>query len=153
MKAYKQYKNKNDDKSEIDYKVSGQDVGGMVGSAFGTVTIKNSFAATKVDIAKSYADCYLKGGSYVGGLVGFGAAKLANCYAAGFIVDPTDSAATARLVNGTVTDTSNVYSVVRMMKTETEGGTTTLDRPQNHCIMMGLSRKAPMCATCPRRRT
>ena len=129
--------------SDINYKVSGECAGGLIGcAATANITIKNSFAAATVKggtvggligkqnsatvkIENSYADCYLSGTSAAGGLIGDGSPTLSNCYAAGFIVEPGGSVNTAGLVGGNRTVTaSRCYSVVRVLKT---GGT--LEKP------------------------
>ena len=90
-------------------------IGGLVGYALRDVRIENSSASTvitdasyvgglvgyapnvKVELVKSYADCYLSGnaagGSNIGGLVGSCAptSTVYACYSAGSIVDPSNS--------------------------------------------------------------
>lgn len=99
--------------------------GGLVGQAADTV---NDIGETiGVTITDSYADCYLTGDFYVGGLAGTaGTLKLTNCFAAGFIdipvtpvaldpdgetAEPSVSAA-GLCTSGTVTGNS-VYSAMR----------------------------------------
>ena len=119
-------------KPNIVYKVSGGCAGGLIGFASGTAAITRSFAATTVNgasqcgglvgmtganpltVTNSYADCYLTGSGATGGLIGKGSADLTNCYAAGFIMDCTD---TAGLAGGTeAVNASKCYSVVRLRK-------------------------------------
>lgn len=122
--------------SGIDYKISGKHAGGLIGYASGAASIEGSFAAATVKgdtgcgglvgltgtktlaVSGSYADCYLTGSAEIGGLVGQSktAPTLANCYAAGFIVEPAGSLKTAGLVNGTVGTVRNCYSAVRVLK-------------------------------------
>ncbi len=122
--------------SDIDYKISGEYAGGLIGYASGAATIKGSFAAATVKgdtgcgglvgrmgtksltVRGSYADCYLTGSAEIGGLAGKSGTSptLDNCYAAGFIVEPANSLKTAGLANGTVGTVQNCYSVVRVLK-------------------------------------
>lgn len=98
----------------IDYKVSGQNAGGLVGKVAGHGLLSPSGAAV---IKNSYADCYLTGNQDIGGLAGnvaSGSVNLTDCYAAGFIVNPANPAKTAGLVNGNGITATNVYSVVRV---------------------------------------
>ena len=122
--------------SDIDYKISGEYAGGLIGYASGAATIQGSFAAATVKgdtgcgglvgrmgtksltVRGSYADCYLTGSAEIGGLAGKSGTSptLDNCYAAGFIVEPANSLKTAGLANGTVGAVQNCYSVVRVLK-------------------------------------
>ncbi len=72
--------------------------GGLVGSASGTV-----------EIASSYADCWVKG-AQTGGLIGGGAATLTNCYASG---SQTATSSAAGLANGAASMT-NCYAACAM---------------------------------------
>ena len=129
------------DVSQYDYQLTGEFVGGLVGTAGGQITIENSLAATMVSgvtaagglvgqmnasvntITKSYADCYLTGDNRVAGLVGNLAiaatlVDLKYCYSAGFIQINSASgfkAAGLCLGNGK-TATTSVYTVMRYLK-------------------------------------
>lgn len=123
----------------VDYVISGNWAGGLIGCASGNTGITGSFAATTVNgaagcgglvgrsgvasltVSGSYADCYLTGGGSAGGLIGESqnAPELAGCYAAGFIMEPEEPAhslKTAGLVNGDGVAAKNCYSVVRVFR-------------------------------------
>lgn len=119
---------------QVNYVISGNCAGGLIGYASGGAVITGSFAATTVDggtsagglagransltVSGSYADCYLTGSGMTGELVGQSQAalNLTNCYAAGFIMEPGDGQTTAGLANGTNVTAKNCYSVVRVVR-------------------------------------
>ena len=129
------------------YKIIGDNAGGLVGLANGTTTIGTSLAASTVhgetaagglvgewgatSISQSYADCYLSGSGNVAGLVGNATTgvSLENSYAAGFIISSgTDSAAGLCRGAGT-TSAENVYSVVLSPTTDDDGAVTYVSVP------------------------
>ena len=116
------------------YQIKGANAGGLVGYSKGYCKITGSLAATLVQgdtntgglignfdgsditIQYSYADCYLNGrGGGVAGLIGQlengKSAVLANCYAAGYILEGERAAGLC--LGWGVTDATNVYSVLR----------------------------------------
>ena len=113
--------------AEVPARIRGVQAGGLVGGTTGSLTVRNSFAATsvggtaaagglvgyaggEVSLYRSYADCYLAAPS-TGGLVGSAAAQayseLVNCYAVGY---QTASERAAGLVNGTLSRAESCYS-------------------------------------------
>ena len=117
------------------YKLTGDTVGGLVGSAE-DVTINNSFAATtvsgdivgglvgqgnnKLTIERSYADCYLAGSSAAAGLVGSmggTGSALDAVYSAGFI-SRSDTTPAAGLYLGSGADVTNSYAAMAYSTSE-----------------------------------